>query len=89
MTKKQGKARLQSPIRRPPHEPEYRRPALHPPRHLRLRQYPSGRVERVAMEGLIYIYWAGRLAEVTGWLTVIGLVMVPVVIEILKEVSRR
>ncbi|MDE1472729.1 hypothetical protein [Eubacterium limosum] len=41
------------------------------------------------MEGLICIYWAGRLAETTGWLTVIGLVLVPVVIEIFKEVSRK
>ena len=41
------------------------------------------------MEGLFYIYWAGRLAETTGWLTVIGLVMVPVGIEILKEVKRK
>lgn len=36
------------------------------------------------MEGIIYIYWAGRLAETTGWLTVIGLVLAPVVIEILR-----
>lgn len=41
------------------------------------------------MEGIIYIYWAGRLAETTGWLTVIGLVLAPVVIEIFKEVSKR
>lgn len=71
------------------YEPEYRRPALRPPRHRRLRQYPSGRVEGVAMEGMIYIYRAGRLAEVTGWLTVIGLMMVPISIEILKEVSKK
>lgn len=41
------------------------------------------------MEGIIYIYWAGRLAETTGWLTVIGLVLAPVVIEIFKEANRK
>lgn len=77
------------PIRRPPHESEHSRPALRPPRHRRLQWHLPGSSEGVAMEGLIYIYWAGRLAETTGWLTVIGLVLAPVVIEIFKEVSRK
>lgn len=76
-------------IRRPPHEPINSRPPLRPPRHRRLRRHLSGSPEGVAMEGLIYIYWAGRLAETTGWLTVIGLVLAPVVIEIFKEASRK
>ncbi|MEG0075921.1 MAG: hypothetical protein RSD63_10895 [Eubacterium sp.] len=38
---------------------------------------------------LVYLYWIGRLSEMTGWLVVALLLLLPMGIGVMKEVFRK